>query len=268
MNTPEKFGIWITQRCPMRCSFCPNSDEYFKKGKVMPLDVFKDKVDEIASSGITNIDLTPIIGEVLTISNLNEYLDYLDSKSEITEYTFITCLVCPEKNIDFIISRSKLKLEISFYGVDAEKFKARTNRNAFDKFLSNLKYLISNYKFDTKKIVLINRTLESLGPIPQQKKSILLDFLIDKCHIDNDWVTDRDNVLQEDSDVHACHFMTEPLLTEKGICFCCMDWNKKYIVDSKINDFYGDSNRFISKIRGISNVCNKQCGWYRPLNKL
>ena len=58
MNTPKKFGIWITQRCPMRCSFCPNSDEYFKNGKIMSLEVFKDKVDEIISNGITNIDLT------------------------------------------------------------------------------------------------------------------------------------------------------------------------------------------------------------------
>jgi hypothetical protein len=268
MNTPEKFGIWITQRCPMRCSFCPNSDEYFKNGKIMPVSIFKDKVDEIISNGITNIDLTPIIGEVMTLNNLNEYLDYLDSKLEICEYTFITCLVCPQKHIDYITNRKKLKLEISFYGVDREKFKARTNRDAFNIFLSNLKYLVSNYKYNCKKIVLINRTLESLGPIPKQDKSLLLKFLVDKCHIDNDWVADRDNTLQQNSDLHECHFMSEPLLTETGICFCCMDWNKKYIVNSKINEFYGDSNTFISKIRDISNVCNKQCGWYRPLKKL
>lgn len=268
MNTPEKFGIWITQKCPMRCSFCPNSDDYFKNGKLMPLHVFKNRVNEIIEAGVKIIDLTPIIGEVMSMANLNEYLDYLDQCEEIVEYTFITCLVCPQKHIDFITSRKKLKLEISFYGTSRENFKSRTNRDAFNVFLNNLKYLIENYKFNTKNIVLINRTLESLGPIDKQKKGMLLNFLIDRCYIDNDWVTDRENVLSVNSEIHECHFMSEPLLTENGICFCCMDWNKKYIVESKIDDFYGDSNRFISKIRNISNVCNKQCGWYRPLNKL
>lgn len=268
MNTPEKFGIWITQKCPMRCSFCPNSDEYYKNGKIMPLDTFKNKVNELIEAGIKNIDLTPIIGEVLSMVNLNEYLDYLDQREEITEYTFITCLICPQKHIDWITARKKLKLEISFYGTTRENFKMRTNRDAFSTFLSNLKYLIENYRFDTRNIVLINRTLESLGPIDGQKKSILLKFLIDRCYIDNDWVKDRDNSLSVNNDIHECHFMSEPLLTEKGICFCCMDWNKKYIVESKIGDFYGDSDRFISKIKNISNVCNKQCGWYKPLNKL
>jgi hypothetical protein len=268
MNTPKKFGIWITQKCPMRCSFCPNSDEYFKNGKIMPLSVFKNKVDEIVEAGITNIDLTPIIGEVMMLHNLNEYLDYLDECDSITEYTFITCLVCPQKHIDYITNRVKLKLEISFYGVNRENFKLRTNRDSFNAFLNNFKYLINTYKFNTKNIVLINRTLESLGPIDLQDKSLLLKFLIDRCYIDNDCVNDRDNSLQTNDDVHECHFMSEPLLTETGICFCCMDWNKKYIVESKIDNFYGDSNRFITKIKNISNVCNKQCGWYRPLDKL
>lgn len=264
MRPPKKFGIWITQKCPMRCSFCPNSDDYFAKGTIMNLDVFRDKVSEVVSSGIASIDLTPIIGEVLTISNLNEYLDYLDSRDEVKEYTFITCLVCPKKHIDFLLNRPKLKLEISLYGTNKERFKQRTNKDAFSTFISNFKYLVCYFK-NPNKITIINRTEESLGQLHEQKKTALLEFLLSKCYIDNDWVADRPNYVEErKDDVHRCHFMTEPLLVDGGICFCCMDWNKKFVIRSKINELYTDKS-FHKEIVKVSNVCNKQCGWYREM---
>ncbi len=83
MKIPEKMGIWITQKCPLRCKFCENSNDYFKEGRTMPLETFKGKVQEVVDAGISIIDLTPIIGEVLTIPNFSDYLDILDSYDEI-----------------------------------------------------------------------------------------------------------------------------------------------------------------------------------------
>ena len=97
MDIPKKMGIWITQKCPLRCKFCENSDDYFKEGKIMSLDIFKNKVNEIIEAGISCVDLTPIVGEVLTIPNFGDYLDILDSYKEIKSYTFITCLIGNKK---------------------------------------------------------------------------------------------------------------------------------------------------------------------------
>ena len=266
MKIPEKFGIWITQRCPLRCSFCANSDQYFKSGSVMSLKTFQEKVDEIVESGVSVIDLTPIVGEVLTIPRLSEYLDYMDSIPAITEYTFISCLVCPRKGIDSIADRPKLQFEISLYGTTPETFKKRTNVNTFSTFYKNFKYLLSQYK-NKNKIIIINRTPEEDGPLLNQPMSTGMRYLIGKCSIDEEWVTDRDNYVEEQkSGTHHCHFMSEPLLTDNGICFCCMDWNKSSVIPDKINGMYGDSDKFISKIDSVSDTCNKKCGWYRPPN--
>jgi hypothetical protein len=199
----------------------------------------------------------------MTINNLNEYFDYLDTCREIKEYTFITCLVCPKKHLDYLMKRPKLKLEISLYGTNRERFKQITNKDAFSTFLSNFKYLVQNFN-NPNGIIIINRTDESLGSIEKQKKTPLLSFLLSKCHIDNEWVTDRPNYVVERQDsVHRCHFMTEPLLVDEGVCFCCMDWNKKFIVRSKIDELYTEQS-FLKEIAKVSSVCNKQCGWYRP----
>ena len=106
MDIPKKMGIWITQKCPLRCKFCENSDDYFKGGKIMSLDIFKNKVNEIIEAGISCVDLTPIVGEVLTIPNFGDYLDILDSYKEIKNYTFITCLIGNKKNIDTLRNKS------------------------------------------------------------------------------------------------------------------------------------------------------------------
>ena len=266
MKIPKKFGIWITQQCPLRCTFCANSDQYYKSGTVMPLKTFKRKVNEIVESGVSVIDLTPIVGEVLTISNLHEYLDYMDSIPAITKYTFISCLICSRKSIDTIVDRPKLQLEISLYGTSTETFKKRTNVSAFSTFYNNFKYLLSKYK-NNNKIIIINRTPEIDGPLLNQDMPSGMRYLLGKCNIDEEWVTDRDNYIEEQkSGTHYCHFMSEPLLTDNGICFCCMDWNQSNVIPGKITDMYGDSDKFISRIDSVSNTCNKKCGWYRPLD--
>ena len=264
MNIPEKMGIWITQKCPLRCKFCENSNNYFKEGKTMPLETFKGKVQEVVDAGISVIDLTPIIGEVLTIPNFSDYLDILDSYDEIKKYTFITCLIGSKNNIDCLKGRPKLELEISLYGLSAEEYKERTNKDTFKAFIKNLKYLVRTLDND---IIIINRTSDPNTKLLERDMSVLVKFLLKKCHIDEAWVDDRSNyteVMQEKNvEKFRCHFMTEPLLVEDGICFCCMDWNRKNVSKNKINELYNEKN-FNKKIKE-NGICNKKCGWYRPL---
>lgn len=265
MKKPDKFGIWITQKCPLRCGFCENGDDYFKSGKIMTKDMFEDKVKDIISAGIKVVDLTPIIGEVLTVPDIGEYLDVLDQYDEIVEYTFITCLICPSKNIDAISNRPKLSLEISLYGLTPQEYHQRTNKNVYKSFVNNFKHLISVYRGD---VVIINRTSNPRIKLMERDMSSIMRFLLTKCQIDEQWVDDRDNYTevmdQKNVEQFRCHFMSEPLLTDNGICFCCMDWNKSSVIPGKITDMYGDSGEFISKIDSVSDTCNKKCGWYRP----
>lgn len=266
MNIPEKMGIWITQKCPLRCKFCANSDSYFTQGKIMTLEVFKDKVQEIVNSGISIVDLTPIVGEVLTIPNFENYLDVLDSYSEIKKYTFITCLIGSKKNIDILRGRPKLELEISFYGLTAAEYKERTNKDTFKIFIEKLKYLIQTFDND---IIIINRTSDPNTKLLERDMSLLMRFLLSKCIIDEEWVTDRDNYTEvmEEKDINKfrCHFMTEPLLVDDGICFCCMDWNKENVSKNTITDLYNEKN-FNKKIKE-NGICNTKCGWYRKMSK-
>lgn len=262
MKRPDIFGIWLTQKCPLRCTFCPNSDEYFKTGAVMSLDVFKSKVQQIIQSKIEYIDLTPIIGEVLGMKDLNIYLDYLDSCESIKRYTFITSLICSKRQIDMIINRPKLKLEISLYGTNKDMFLERTRRDSFVVFFNNFKRLVSKHT-NTKDIIIINRTTD---PTLSQDIKPGLNILLRSCTIDNSNIKDRDNYIEERNDEpELCYYMQEPLLTEEGICFCCMDWHKKYLSKKSIDEFYSkDMVKFKKNVKSTSSVCNTKCGWYKP----
>lgn len=265
MNVPTKMGIWITQKCPLRCKFCENSNDYFKQGKIMSLDIFESKVKEVIEAGISYIDLTPIVGEVLLVPNFGDYLDILDSYKEIEKYTFITCLIGSKQNIDALRGRPKLELEISLYGLSSDEYKERTNKDTFNTFIKNFKYLVQT--FDNS-IVIINRTSDPNTKLLKRDMPFILQFLLKKCHIDEQWVDDRSNyteVMKEKNvEKFRCHFMTEPLLVEDGICFCCMDWNRKNVSKNKITELYDEKN-FNEKIKE-NGICNKKCGWYRPLN--
>lgn len=232
----------------------------------MDIDTFKTKVDEIISSGIEYIDLTPVIGEVLYIKNLSEYLDYLDNRDEIKRYTFITSLISGEDNIKCIARRPKLKIEISVYGVTEHSYSARTNRkNAFNTFFNNFKTLVMNHH-NPRDIVVINRTNEDLGPILKQSMRRGLKFLLSLCTIDDDNSSDRPNkLIDTGDDPSLCYYMQEPLMTEKGICFCCMDWNQKYTTDKSIVEMYDNTDQvFLQNVKNISPVCNSKCGWFAP----
>ncbi len=257
-------GIWITEKCPLRCSFCENSDDYFKNAKNMSLENFKLKVNDVVKNNIEIIDLTPLVGEILNLKNIEEYFDILDENKKIKEYSFITCLISSKKNIKKLINRPKLKLEISLYGVDKEEYKFRTNKDLFDTFLSNLKYLLSVY---SKEITIVNRTSVNDKKLFERKMSPHLNFLLKKCTIDEKWVVDRKNyseiMEQKNINEFECHWMTEPVLSNDGICFCCFDSKKEYVSKKSINELYSKDN-FLKHIKKIK-ICNEKCGWYKPL---
>lgn len=260
----KKMGIWITEKCPLRCSFCENSDDYFKNAKNMNLETFKNKVDEIVQNNIEIIDLTPLVGEILNLKNIEDYFNVLDNNDHIKEYSFITCLITNKRNIEKLTNRPKLKLEISLYGLDKEEYKLRTNKDLFNNFISNLKYLLKIYD---KKITIINRTSIDDIKLLERKMSPQLKFLLKKCDTDDEWVIDRKNyseiMHQKNIQEFKCHWMTEPVMNNDGICYCCFDSKKEFISKKSIKELYKKDN-FFNHIKKVK-VCNEKCGWFKPL---
>lgn len=140
LDIPSVFGIPITDKCHLRCVSCFNTDERFNTSKHMDIDDFKKIVDWAVSQNVEYIDLTPTVGEALLMTNLNEYFDYLD-QSPIKKYILITSLA--HKNIDSLLNRPKLLVEVSLYGGNKEQYEEYTKRNVFELVQDNiLKYLI------------------------------------------------------------------------------------------------------------------------------
>ncbi len=245
LDVPEMMCVPITDRCHLRCTFCYNTDEYYKTAKHMNIDEFKDIVDWLIREGITHIDITPAVGEALLIPNLYEFLDYLDA-SHIISYLLITSLAV--KDISVLQNRSKLNLEVSLYGESSEQYLKYTKRNVFDLVISNIKIL-------SKEGITILKRFEE--PITSTELRLITKF--DNVRLE-DYSNNRGlDYASESGEVRKCIFMKEPLVTKRGISLCCKDHK---IEDLIIGEVGGNLSDIYNNIK-IDNVkCSIACDWY------
>jgi hypothetical protein len=216
----------------------------------MDFDEFKTIVDWILGEGVEYLDLTPTVGEALLMPNLSDFLDYLDNSS-VTAYTLITSLA--HKNIEPLIGRPKLLVEVSLYGGNKQQYQDTTRRDVFDLVRDNMLKL-SSQRFNVLK--------RFKGNITDTKLNVILGLNNVKLH---DFSTDRGLNIGYNGDVRKCQFMNEPLLTPSGISLCCIDYDySKYII-GQIGDDMQEVYRDIEQtIKDRKLNCSTACDWFSP----
>ena len=245
LGVPKVFCVPITDKCHLRCDFCFNSDEYFSSAKHMAIEDFKRIVDWLISQGITQIDITPAVGEALLIPNLEEFLDYLDSSS-ISKYLLITSLAV--KDIDVLKGRRKLVLEVSLYGGSAQQYLHTTKRDVYNIVAANIEELVPEG-------ITILKRFEGL--IKDTRFRILTK--LDSVKL-IDYSENRGLNSSGKGDRRKCLFMNEPLVTKKGISLCCKDYKISDLVIGQVGD---SLDQVYSKLTLEDAECSTRCDWFK-----
>jgi hypothetical protein len=254
LDIPKVFGIPITDKCHLRCVSCFNTDERFNIAKHMDIDNFKRIVDWAVSQKIEYLDLTPTVGEALLMNNLDEFFDYID-QSPIKKYVLITSLA--HKNIDSLLNRQKLLVEVSLYGGNKKQYEDYTKRNVFELVRENILKLS---KSTDQRVNILKRFK---GKITDSKLRVIL--LSMKNITVRDYSKERGLKIRFNGEIKKCQFMREPLLTPNGISMCCIDYNYTDYIIGEIGDnlenVYSDIEKTIRE-KGLK--CSTACDWYSP----
>lgn len=243
LDIPKVFCVPVTTKCHLRCSFCFNSDEFYSTAEHQSLEEFKGIIDWLVSQKVEYIDITPAVGEALLIPNLEEYLDYLDNSS-IRKYKLITSLAY--KNINMLLDRPKLDLELSLYAGTRAGYTEATGRDILPLVIENLKKL---YKV---KLGVIKRFKE---PIIDTTLNTILKF--PNYYIIEGYAENRALKYTEKGIPRKCIFMNEPLVSKGKVSLCCMDYKLENLIIGKV----GDSLKEIYTSPEIR--CSDKCDWFK-----
>jgi len=244
MNIPKKWTIELISFCPLKCSFCWNKNlNNYSTSVNFDLLEFKKILKWLRKYNIYEIDLTPMVGEAFLIKNIEQYFEILEKYS--FKYSLHTSLAVPMENLNFEKYKN-LTIYISFYGSTSNEFLKITGKNNFNLFRKNLIQLKHN------NTVLILRDKVKLN---KYFKNLVK---IKKIKLENNSTENRPNKYSSKPDFeNNCIFLNEPIIHEKGISSCCMDYQKSKFIIGKIYDNLTN----IYKNLEIP-FCNSDCGWY------
>lgn len=266
---PYVAGLELLNSCLFNCNFCINNS---KTKDILPLDEFKKRVQTLIHNGIRVIDITPTYkGDVFLISNISDYIQYLEDTPEIESYFFYFSMVPTKKvfniidNILNIINDStKATLLFSCYWTDNkyETFEkiTHTSKKHFEIHKINTMYLFK--KINADRIIFVNRLQRDVterNPLLMICKARGIEMIREDddvpLHITDDHKGLCDQYLN-------CTFVT----IDGNLHFCNFGYKSETIIGN-IDD-YTNRTDFIQQMTSNkhlnNNMCNK-CEFYNPL---
>lgn len=149
---PDGLSIELTNRCNLRCRYCPKSKGY-NSGLTgdMEFDLFKNIIDEAcAALNLKQICLTGL-GESLMYSNLLEAIEYVKNKSlKIRVAVTTNGILLNEQMSKKLISSGLDSLSISINFVSREKYKTMNGSDFYDLVVKNAKFFLDLIKNEHK----------------------------------------------------------------------------------------------------------------------
>ncbi len=142
MDDIKCFSIPIQPMCLLRCSFCPNSDEFQANTPQATSSEIIEYIQFAESWGITEISLYTEIGEVLLCQpkKLSEVLIYCENSNIIENvYLFTSLTKINKKTLNVAIDNKykKVSIIVSVYGMKGDDMIDRTGVDCFDDFMLN-----------------------------------------------------------------------------------------------------------------------------------
>ncbi|MBI4424047.1 MAG: radical SAM protein [Elusimicrobia bacterium] len=190
---PHALYIEGTNICNARCVFCAYPQ--MERPKVtMPMELFRKAVDEYLALGLSEVDLTPIVGDPFVDKHLFDRLDYLASRPEVARFHFYTnaILVKPEWAQRLMGYGDRFWIFCSFGGFDRETYRKVMGVDKFAEAVAAIRHLIET-KVRTKSSIRVTVNLR----IPRgSERGEFWEYLQERAKegaIRLDGVTDYDN---------------------------------------------------------------------------
>ena len=285
MNKPpiaiKRMQMYATHKCQLECNFCPRSTDLEMPEVYMDLPTFKEYADKCIEGGITEFELSPLVGDPLLDHELADRILYLQDKPEVTLiFIFTNLLALKESFMDKVEDCTKFEFKLSIYGDTPELYKERTGINAFHVYVKKLQLLGRYLNRPTTRFTLSEIVIRFIGydandikklmptnPLYKQLYSLIIFEHIKKGEIvgageDVNWVEDLIHVeetIHNDTPgpnkfgrVGACEYLIEDNGIwpngDVGICTCWFDINKKMILgninEMTIPELYGEESLF------------------------
>jgi len=141
-------SIITINNCNLNCFFCRGGIDKiadYSKFKIMSTYEFQSIVDKCCDGDIQYFDLTPAIGEPFLDKAFLDKLQILEADNRVHEYTVTSnILLLSKEDIIQLSKLDKLIFDVSLYGQTAEEYLRNTNRDGYDKFISQLEMLYDN----------------------------------------------------------------------------------------------------------------------------
>lgn len=301
MESIKRMQMYTTSKCQLRCDFCPRSVGTDLPGIYMDMEEFIKYAEKCLDDGITEFELSPLIGDPLLDQHLAERIKWLQARPEVTLIFIFTNLIGLSK--DFLRSISfcdKFEFKLSIYGFDRETYKKRTNKDLYDKFCEKLQDLVDFTALNPVEYKISEVVIRVPGEYdvwdPKLTKSKVMNQLykgvitkvIEEGTIVGDgedvsWVESLIHVEESIHDnkpepnVHGRVGVCEYLLEDNGIwpggdvglCTCWFDVNKKMILgninEKSIEEMYGKGSLFETiqeeQEKGLYRSLCKHCDW-------
>jgi MoaA/NifB/PqqE/SkfB family radical SAM enzyme len=235
---PDSINFEITSICDAKCIHCPRQG-MDRTMKPMDFTLFKKMVDQAAEMGVP--ELYPNgYGELLTMRNLDDYLEYISDR----EHRFRVCINTngfrmTEEKIELFIKHKVHLLNICMDGATAETAEAIRVQLKLDEIEKNIHRLMAIRKergLDYPKV------RAGIIVIPQNRHEVTQFCAKWKGVVDYVGIAGASSRLgslstemtefgpKETASACVLPFRDLTLLSDGKAVLCCQDWNEEHVV--------------------------------------
>lgn len=143
-TTPREVSIELTDKCNLRCSYCPKSVGIGIDGGNMDFDLFKKVVDEMFSFQTVEQVLLGGFGEPLLYPHLEEALHYVRSrKADVHIATITNGTLLSEKWAFRLIEAQLNKITISLNATSSEQYREINHSDQYERIVENTRVFLT-----------------------------------------------------------------------------------------------------------------------------
>lgn len=131
--------------CCNDCIICPYS-KMTRKKEIMSLRLFEKVLQDYSAIGGGKFSLTPKCGDIFFDTFLLDRLDLIKKYPKISGLSVTTNAILSDKLDDIHLRKvvnSFERMHISIYGIDSEEYSIMTQRDTYERMITNIQRIIS-----------------------------------------------------------------------------------------------------------------------------
>ena len=149
---PKFISIEITNICQCNCIFCPYGLSRDKK-TIMSEELLVKILNEVKKIGIKNINLTPLIGDILIDSGIIKKLNIISSFNFESIHVFTNLVNLNKLDVNSFLESGLTSLSISTAPLEKGLYEKIYRIKKYNVFLENLVSLLENFNRNKNKTI-------------------------------------------------------------------------------------------------------------------